>query len=164
MHSTMRMRPNYPVGTAVPPPLLLDGRKDLTLVSLKVNGTVLPEGSVQVRRPERRGCVCVMISATQLIQNTCLQNPASKTLHPKPCIRNPAPPNPVPPNPASKTLHPKPCPPKPCLRNQVSEKGMSVSGLPAGEFELSITTAIKPQDNTLLEGLYKSGGNFSTQV
>ena len=41
---------------------------------------------------------------------------------------------------------------------------MSVSGLPAGEFELSITTAIKPQDNTLLEGLYKSGGNFSTQV
>ena len=49
VHSTMRMRPNYPAGTAVPPPLLLDGRKDLTLVSLKVNGAALPEGSVQVR-------------------------------------------------------------------------------------------------------------------
>ena len=52
----MRMRPNYPVGTAVPPPLLLDGRKDLTLVSLKVNGAALPEGSVQVR--EKRACLC----------------------------------------------------------------------------------------------------------
>ena len=31
------------------------------------------------------------------------------------------------------------------------------------EWELEIHTLIKPQDNTLLEGLYKSGGNFSTQ-
>lgn len=27
-----------------------------------------------------------------------------------------------------------------------------------------IVTAIKPQDNSLLEGLYKSGGMFCTQV
>mgnify|MGYP001810366226 FL=1 len=27
-----------------------------------------------------------------------------------------------------------------------------------------VTTAIKPQDNSLLEGLYKSGGNYCTQV
>lgn len=29
---------------------------------------------------------------------------------------------------------------------------------------LQVTTAIKPQDNSLLEGLYKSGGNYCTQV
>jgi hypothetical protein len=27
-----------------------------------------------------------------------------------------------------------------------------------------VTTALKPQDNSLLEGLYKSGGNYCTQV
>jgi hypothetical protein len=29
---------------------------------------------------------------------------------------------------------------------------------------LKVTTALKPQDNSLLEGLYKSGGNYCTQV
>lgn len=33
-----------------------------------------------------------------------------------------------------------------------------------GEFEVCITTELKPQDNSLLEGLYKSSGNFCTQV
>ncbi|MFP4314186.1 MAG: aminopeptidase N, partial [Alphaproteobacteria bacterium] len=31
------------------------------------------------------------------------------------------------------------------------------------EFELEITTIIHPEDNTRLEGLYKSGGNYCTQ-
>lgn len=34
----------------------------------------------------------------------------------------------------------------------------------SGAFELEVVTAIKPQDNSLLEGLYKSSGNFCTQV
>jgi aminopeptidase N len=33
----------------------------------------------------------------------------------------------------------------------------------AGSFMLRVVTEIKPQDNTLLEGLYKSSGNFCTQ-
>ena len=33
-----------------------------------------------------------------------------------------------------------------------------------GEFEIVIVTELKPQDNTLLEGLYKSSGNYCTQV
>lgn len=35
--------------------------------------------------------------------------------------------------------------------------------IPAGEWDLHIETEIKPQENSLLEGLYKSGGNFCTQ-
>ncbi|GAX81576.1 hypothetical protein CEUSTIGMA_g9004.t1 [Chlamydomonas eustigma] len=91
VHSQMRMRPNYPSGSA-PPELLLDGRKDVKLVSIKVNGSEVP--------------------AEHFV---------------------------------------------------LSEKQLVVKGLPAGEFDLAITTEIKPQENTLLEGLYKSGGNFSTQ-
>ena len=34
----------------------------------------------------------------------------------------------------------------------------------AGEFGVEVVTELKPQDNTLLEGLYKSSGNYSTQV
>lgn len=33
-----------------------------------------------------------------------------------------------------------------------------------GEFELEIHTDVNPEQNTSLEGLYKSGGNFCTQV
>lgn len=34
----------------------------------------------------------------------------------------------------------------------------------AGEaFDLEVSTELRPQDNSLLEGLYKSGGNFCTQ-
>lgn len=33
----------------------------------------------------------------------------------------------------------------------------------AGDVEVEIVTHIKPQENTLLEGLYKSGGNYCTQ-
>lgn len=36
--------------------------------------------------------------------------------------------------------------------------------LPAGEFDLEIATDLHPEQNTSLEGLYKSGGNFCTQV
>ncbi|MCC5856881.1 MAG: aminopeptidase N [Ectothiorhodospiraceae bacterium] len=34
---------------------------------------------------------------------------------------------------------------------------------PPERFELSLTTAIRPQDNTALEGLYRSGGMYCTQ-
>lgn len=48
----------------------------------------------------------------------------------------------------------------------VTGKGLTLPGsvLPDGEFQLEISTDIKPQENSLLEGLYKSGGNFCTQV
>jgi aminopeptidase N len=92
VHSQLRMTPNYKQGSP-PPPLVLDGRKDVSLVSIKVNGA-----EVAASNYER------------------------------------------------------------------TEKTLTVNGLPSGEFELAITTTIKPQENTLLEGLYKSGGNFSTQV
>jgi len=35
---------------------------------------------------------------------------------------------------------------------------------PAGEFELEVHTDLHPDQNSLLEGLYKSGGNYCTQV
>lgn len=40
---------------------------------------------------------------------------------------------------------------------------LTLRSLPAGAFILTIVTSIKPQDNTSLEGLYKSGGNYCTQ-
>ena len=92
MHSKLSLRPNYAPGSA-PPPLLLDGRNDITLISIAVNGAVVPPSNYDL-----------------------------------------------------------------------TEKTLTIKGLPSGSFELDITTAIKPQENTLLEGLYKSGGNFSTQV
>ncbi|PNW83979.1 hypothetical protein CHLRE_04g213251v5 [Chlamydomonas reinhardtii] len=46
---------------------------------------------------------------------------------------------------------------------ELTEKTLSLSGLPEGEFEIVIVTELKPQDNTLLEGLYKSSGNYCTQ-
>lgn len=43
-------------------------------------------------------------------------------------------------------------------------KGLTLKSLPTNaSFELSISTVIKPQENTALEGLYKSSGNFCTQ-
>lgn len=48
----------------------------------------------------------------------------------------------------------------------VCEKGdlLTIHGLPSSpSFELEIETAINPAENSLLEGLYKSGGNFCTQ-
>lgn len=41
---------------------------------------------------------------------------------------------------------------------------LTITAPPPGEFELTTVTHIKPQENTSLEGLYKSGGNFSSQV
>ncbi|WP_299018741.1 aminopeptidase N [uncultured Photobacterium sp.] len=43
-----------------------------------------------------------------------------------------------------------------------TEDGLTISGIPA-EFELTIETEVNPEENTLLEGLYKSGGGFCTQ-
>lgn len=47
---------------------------------------------------------------------------------------------------------------------EVTPKSLTLLCPPAGPFELEVVTAIKPQDNSLLEGLYKSGGNYCTQV
>ena len=42
--------------------------------------------------------------------------------------------------------------------------GLRLSGLPAsGAFLVESEVRIRPQDNTRLEGLYKSSGNFCTQ-
>lgn len=41
---------------------------------------------------------------------------------------------------------------------------LTLKSCPDEEFELKIVTKLKPQENTLLEGLYKSSGNFCTQV
>ena len=45
----------------------------------------------------------------------------------------------------------------------LTKKGLTITAPPAAPFELKITTKIKPQENTELEGLYKSSGNFCTQ-
>ena len=45
----------------------------------------------------------------------------------------------------------------------VTSKGMTIKEPPTSPFTLVITTVIKPQENTALEGLYKSSGNFCTQ-
>ncbi|RMZ54832.1 hypothetical protein APUTEX25_000349 [Auxenochlorella protothecoides] len=43
-------------------------------------------------------------------------------------------------------------------------QGLTIkSGLPSGEWDLEIATRIKPQENTSLEGLYRSGGMFCSQ-
>ena len=47
---------------------------------------------------------------------------------------------------------------------EVAPKSLTIKSPPAGDFDLEVVTAIKPQDNSLLEGLYKSGGNYCTQV
>ncbi|GLC52687.1 hypothetical protein PLESTB_000657300 [Pleodorina starrii] len=46
---------------------------------------------------------------------------------------------------------------------ELSEKLLTLKDLPAGEFDIEVVTEIRPQDNSLLEGLYKSSGNFCTQ-
>ncbi|KAJ9514038.1 hypothetical protein QJQ45_021130 [Haematococcus lacustris] len=91
VHSTLTLVPQYPEDSA-PPALVLNGRADVTLVSLKVNGSDWP--AEQYSR---------------------------------------------------------------------SDKELQITGLPAGVLTLAITTHIKPQENSLLEGLYKSGGNYCTQ-
>ena len=46
-----------------------------------------------------------------------------------------------------------------------TEKLLTLTHVPhVSELEVLITVKVKPQDNSLLEGLYKSGGNFCTQV
>jgi aminopeptidase N len=48
------------------------------------------------------------------------------------------------------------------LNYKLTTHGLEIFGLPH-EFEIEISTALKPQENTSLEGLYKSGGIFCTQ-
>ncbi|SHO45400.1 aminopeptidase N [Desulfopila aestuarii] len=45
---------------------------------------------------------------------------------------------------------------------QVNEKGLSLTA-PGDSFTLEIATRIRPDANTLLEGLYRSNGNYCTQ-
>ncbi|MCS4503236.1 aminopeptidase N [Arhodomonas aquaeolei] len=44
----------------------------------------------------------------------------------------------------------------------VDERSLTIAGVPE-RFTLSVTTRLRPQDNTRLEGLYRSGGMFCTQ-
>ncbi|KAL4441019.1 hypothetical protein ABPG77_010450 [Micractinium sp. CCAP 211/92] len=46
---------------------------------------------------------------------------------------------------------------------EVAPKGLTIKSPPEGEFELEIHTDVHPEQNTSLEGLYKSGGNYCTQ-
>jgi len=98
--ATLALAPNARAGAAAsdkaaagPPPLVLNGRADMELVSVRVDGGPPLEASAYRR------------------------DPALLTL-----------------------LSP-----------------------PAAAFELEVITRVRPQDNSSLEGLYKSGGNFSTQ-
>ena len=45
----------------------------------------------------------------------------------------------------------------------LTENSLTLSNVPVGDFVLEVVTEIKPQENTLLEGLYKSSGNYCTQ-
>ena len=45
----------------------------------------------------------------------------------------------------------------------LTPKGLTVLSPPASAFSFDVVTEIKPQENTELEGLYKSSGNFCTQ-
>jgi len=73
------------------------------------------------------------------------------------------------PAPAPTPPHPPPAPQvngedlSPSLYS-VTDKDLTLTQLPAGPVTLSIVTEIKPQENSSLEGLYKSSGNFCTQV
>jgi len=90
VHSKVAFKPNN--SEAMPPPLVLDGRNDISLVSIKIDGKDLPAEAYTV-----------------------------------------------------------------------TPKTLTIGSPPAGAFELAITVAIKPQENSLLEGLYKSGGNYCSQ-
>ena len=46
---------------------------------------------------------------------------------------------------------------------ETSNEGLTVFQLPKGAFTLETSAQIRPQDNTKLEGLYKSSGNYCTQ-
>jgi len=50
----------------------------------------------------------------------------------------------------------------PPARYKVDENRLTLANPPQA-FELAVTTRLRPQDNTALEGLYKSSGNFCTQ-
>ena len=46
---------------------------------------------------------------------------------------------------------------------KLDPKTLTIPSPPSGNFLVEIQTRIKPQENTSLEGLYKSGGNYCTQ-
>lgn len=46
---------------------------------------------------------------------------------------------------------------------KISGRKLHLTSLPSSAFDLEIVTEIEPQNNTSLEGLYKSTGNFCTQ-
>ena len=46
----------------------------------------------------------------------------------------------------------------------LTEDTLVITKPPSGPFKLEIVTLIKPEQNTLLEGLYKSTGTFCTQA
>jgi aminopeptidase N len=93
VNAKMHLEPAIPSTGAPAPPLVLDGRSDVKLLFLKLNGQAVAESSYTLT--------------------------ASK---------------------------------------------LTLTSPPREAFELEVGTELRPQDNTLLEGLYKSSGTFCTQV
>lgn len=48
--------------------------------------------------------------------------------------------------------------------SKLHENGLIIKDVPTKPFQLEIAVEIKPQNNTRLEGLYKSNGIYCTQV
>ena len=46
---------------------------------------------------------------------------------------------------------------------ELGDDGLTITGIDREKFQLFIQTEIAPEENTALEGLYKSGGNYCTQ-
>jgi aminopeptidase N len=53
--------------------------------------------------------------------------------------------------------------PVPEDNHKIAVRKLHLTSLPTSSFDLEIVTEIEPQNNTSLEGLYKSTGNFCTQ-
>lgn len=51
----------------------------------------------------------------------------------------------------------------PSERQALTASSLTLTDVPLGDFTLEVVTQIKPQENTRLEGLYKSSGNYCTQ-
>lgn len=51
----------------------------------------------------------------------------------------------------------------PAENQTLTKSSLTLSNVPVGDFDLEVVTKIKPQENTSLDGLYKSSGNYCTQ-
>ncbi|GFH14564.1 uncharacterized protein HaLaN_10645, partial [Haematococcus lacustris] len=197
VHSTLTLVPQYPEGSA-PPALVLNGRADVTLASLKVNGSDWPaehtvsqmateveneaqlpeiakeeekiaphhDSNTKYRKDYKAPPFSIQTVDLDFILNEDVtQVHSTLTLVPQ-YPEGSAPPALVLNGRADVTLASLKVNGSdwPAEQYSRSDKELQITGLPAGPLTLAITTHIKPQENSLLEGLYKSGGNYCTQV